>query len=63
MKMRKEIIHLLQNMKDEEVMMSVLRNLNKNDLLMLVDYLNFTSAETKKRWNATYIKMLHSVNE
>lgn len=61
--MRKEIIHFLQNVKDEEVMTSFLRNLNKNDLLMLFDYLNFTSVETKNRWNATYIKMLHSVIE
>jgi len=55
--MRKEIIHFLENTKDESVIAFIFRNLTKSGVEEIFDYLEFCTDETRELWQSHYMKL------
>jgi hypothetical protein len=51
-----ELIETLTNIKSIELMKSILENMTSQDILRLLDLLEYTDNDTKSRW-------LHAYNE
>ncbi|WP_161784697.1 hypothetical protein [Halalkalibacter okhensis] len=55
--MRYELITFLTKTKDEKVILTMIKNMDRNSLMTLFHYLSFTDAKTKERWLTAYDKL------
>lgn len=56
--MRRELIHFLSQVKNEQTMLAMIRNLDADSFHTLLHCLEFTSPDTKARWLAQVARML-----
>lgn len=48
--MRNELIYFLQHANDEKIIISLIKNMDANSLVTLLNHLQFTDEVTEQRW-------------
>lgn len=58
--MRSEIVYFLRSVQSEEVMTSVIKNLDFTGLMMLFHYLECSEKQTEQKWLNVYNKTIEN---
>lgn len=60
--MRQDLLYFLMSVEDEQVIRSLMNNMNREDLSTLFYYLSYTSPDKLERWQSIYESiMLHTL--
>lgn len=60
--MRQDLLYFLMSVEDEQVIRSLINNMNREDLSTLFHYLSYTSPDKLERWQSIYESiMLHTL--